>query len=79
MLLDPWKKIVDVVEINQRRSLEESDQWLENVYRTYLALPSGMCVLQKVLISGPNKYANVLVPETFNHFVFLYSEKVQLL
>ena len=60
MLLDPWKKIVDVVEINQRRSLEESDQWLENVYRTYLALPSGMCVLQKSTYLRPKQICKYL-------------------
>ena len=41
-------KIVDVAELNQRRGLEESGQWLEYVDRTHLVLASGKQVLQKV-------------------------------
>ena len=40
-------KIIDVVEVNQWRWLDESGQWLENVDRTHLVLPSGEPVLQK--------------------------------
>ena len=32
------EKIVNVSEVNQRRCLEESRQWFENVDRTHLAL-----------------------------------------
>ena len=35
------EKIVDVAEVNQRRWLEESGQWLENVDQTHLVLASG--------------------------------------
>ena len=38
----------NVDEVNQRRSLEESGQWLENVDRTHLILVSGKLVLQKL-------------------------------
>ena len=41
-------KIVDVAESNQQRSLEESQQWLENVDQTYLGLASGKLALQKI-------------------------------
>ena len=40
-------KIINVAVVNQRRWLEESGQWLENVYRTHLVLASGKPVLQK--------------------------------
>ena len=36
-----------VAEINQRRWLEESGHWLENVDQTHLVLASGKTVLQK--------------------------------
>ena len=42
------KTIVDVAEINQRRCLEESGQWLENNDRTHLVLTSGKQVLQNI-------------------------------
>ena len=32
------EKIVNIVEVNQQCCLEESGQWLENVYRTRLVL-----------------------------------------
>ena len=41
------EKNVDVAEVYQRRCLEESGQWLENVARTHLVLASGKPVLQK--------------------------------
>ena len=40
-------KFIAVAEVNQRRWLEESGQWLENVDRTHLVLASGKPVLQK--------------------------------
>ena len=40
-------KIVAVAEVNQRRCLEESGLWLENVDRTHLVLASTKPVLQK--------------------------------
>ena len=42
--------IIDVAEVNQRRWLEESGQWLENVDRTHLVLASGKLVLKKVVL-----------------------------
>ena len=39
--------IVDVAEVNQHHSLEESRQWLENADGTNLALTSGKILLQK--------------------------------
>ena len=39
--------MIDVAEVNQRRWLEESGQWIENVDRTHLVLASGNPVLQK--------------------------------
>ena len=39
--------IIDVAEVNQWLSLEESGQSLENVDRTHLVLASGKVVLQK--------------------------------
>ena len=41
------EKIADVDEMNQRRCLEESEQWFENVEQTHLVLDSGKLVLQK--------------------------------
>ena len=42
-------KIVNVAEANQRRCLEESGHWLENVDRAHLVLASGkLVVLQKI-------------------------------
>ena len=41
------RKIINVAEVNQRRCLEESGQWLENVDPTHLVLASGKPVLQK--------------------------------
>ena len=41
------EKIVDVAEAYQRRCLEESGQWLENVDQTHLVVASGKPVLQK--------------------------------
>ena len=38
---------MDVAEVDQRRWLEESRQWLENVDQTHLVLASGKRVLQK--------------------------------
>ena len=43
------EKNAKVAEINNRRCLDESGQWLENVDRTNLVLASGKLVLQKVL------------------------------
>ena len=40
-------KIIKFAEVNQRRWLEESGQWLENVDWTYLVLASGKPVQQK--------------------------------
>ena len=34
-------KMVDAAEVNQRRCIEESGQWLENVDQTHLVLASG--------------------------------------
>ena len=42
-------KITDIAEVNQRCYLEESGQWLENVYQTHLVLASGKPVLQKFI------------------------------
>ena len=44
------KKNVDVAEVNKWRCLEESGQWLENVYQTHLLLTSGKLVLQKSIL-----------------------------
>ena len=41
------EKIVNVAEVNERRWLEESGRWLENVDRTHVVLASGNPVLQK--------------------------------
>ena len=41
------KKLLLLLEVNQRRWLEESGQWLENVDRTHLVLVGGNPVLQK--------------------------------
>ena len=41
------EKIVNVAEVNQRRCLEETGQWLENVDRTHLVLASGKLVQHK--------------------------------
>ena len=43
------EKIIDVAEVNQRPSKEESTQWLENVDRIHLVLASGKLVLKKLL------------------------------
>ena len=43
-------KIINVAEVNQRRWLEESGLWLENVDRKHLVLASGKPVLQKTPI-----------------------------
>ena len=40
-------KIVDVIEVYQRRCLEESGQWLENVDQTPLILAGGKLVVPK--------------------------------
>ena len=40
-------KIVDAAEANQKRSLEESRQWLQTVDQTHLVLASGKQILQK--------------------------------
>ena len=37
---------MDIAEVNQQPWLEESGQWLENVYQTHLVLASGKVVLQ---------------------------------
>ena len=41
-------KIINVAEVNQRRWLEKSGQWLENVDQTHLVQASGKPVLQKI-------------------------------
>ena len=41
------RPIVDVVEVNQRGCLEESEQWSENVDQTHLVLASGKLVLKQ--------------------------------
>ena len=41
------ENIVNVAEVNERRWLEESGQWLENVDQAHLVLASGKPVLQK--------------------------------
>ena len=43
--------MINVAEVNQRRWLEESGQWLENVDQTHLVLDSGKPVLQKKLVT----------------------------
>ena len=44
-----WEeKIINVAEVNQRRWLEKSGQWLKNVDWTYLALASGKPVPKKL-------------------------------
>ena len=40
-------KIIHAAEVNQRRCLEESEQWLVNGDRTHLVMASGKPVLQK--------------------------------
>ena len=40
---------MDVAKVNQWRCFEESDQWLENVDQTHLALASGKLVVRKIL------------------------------
>ena len=45
----PEEKIIHVAEVNLRRCLEKSGQWLENVYQTHLLLASGKMVQQKTL------------------------------
>ena len=45
-------KIIDVAEVNQRRWLEESGQWHENVDRTHLDLASDKPVSQKALLAN---------------------------
>ena len=47
----PQNNFMDVAEVNQQRWFEESGQWLENVYRTHLALASGKPVIQKTMCS----------------------------
>ena len=42
------EKTVNIAKVNQQCSLEESGQWLENVYRTHLALTSGKLVLKNL-------------------------------
>ena len=44
------EKIVNIAEVNQRRRLEESETWLENVDRTHLILACVKLVLQKVAL-----------------------------
>ena len=44
------EKIVNVAEVNQRRSLEESDQLVEYVFPTHLVLASGKLVIQNMFI-----------------------------
>ena len=41
------EKTVDIAKVNQQRSLEESGQWLENVYPSHLVLTRGKLVLKK--------------------------------
>ena len=41
-------KIINVAEVNQRRWLEESGQWQENVDQTHLVLVSGKPAQQKI-------------------------------
>ena len=53
-----WK-IIDVAEVNQRRCLEESEQWLVNGDRTHLVLASGKSVLQKLESSEYEKSNSV--------------------
>ena len=36
-----WKKISKIVEVDQKRRLEGSGQWLENVDQNHLVLASG--------------------------------------
>ena len=43
------EKIINVAEVKQRRWLEESGQWLENVDQTHLVLASGKPIQQKSL------------------------------
>ena len=43
------RKFFYVAEVNQRRCLEKSGQWLENVDQTHLVLGSGKLLLQKVV------------------------------
>ena len=45
------KKLLLLLEVNQRRWLEENGQWLENVDRTHLVLAGSNPVLQKVLLA----------------------------
>ena len=47
-------KFFNVAEVNQRRWLEESGQWFENVDRTILVQASGKPALQKNVGSGIN-------------------------
>ena len=42
-------RLVHVAEVNQRRWLERSGLWLENVDRNHLGLASGKPLLQKQL------------------------------
>ena len=41
-----WEKIGNVTEVNQRRCLEESEQWLEKVDLAHRVISSGKLVLQ---------------------------------
>ena len=41
------EQIIDVAEFNQRRWLEETGQWLENVDQIHPVLANGKPILQK--------------------------------
>ena len=43
------EKMVEGAAVHQRRCLEESGQWLENVNRTHLVLASSKLLLKKLL------------------------------
>ena len=44
------KKISDINEVNQKRRLEGSVQWLENCYRTHLVLANGKQAKSHVVV-----------------------------
>ena len=63
------EKIIDVAEVNQRPSIEESTQWLENVDGTHLVLASGKLVLQKITC------IHKFLPKSYEKFLIVLTKK----
>ena len=75
------KKLFKLMRLIKGLTLEESEQWLENVDRTNLVLGSGKLVQQKIGLNLMNvRWLDFIVPSScfFSVLFYFYKDKLLL-